>query len=370
MTPTMHEPVVRDAVQAIGDRPVAEAAVRVSRASAEDAAARETYTRLHPDGTFFHLPAWAAAVHAAFGHRDETLVARRGTNIVGVLPMMRVDSRLLGRTLVSMPCAVGGGLLADDDQAQAALFTAACELTQRDGCTAIDLRSSRAVLRDVETVDDYAGFRRELPSYIEELDAWLPRKARAAARNARTRHGLTAAFGDEHLDDVYALYTQSMRRLGSLNYPKSFFDELLARSPGGHWVSVVQREGRTVAGLVTFLFEDTVLPYFVGAGEEARACSAGQFVYFTVMQRAVAEGYRWFDFGRSRRDNAGSYEFKRLCGFTPEPLGYQRYIRPGAAQRSLTPSSGLVAPVRWLWRRLPLAVTRPAGCWLSRHLPG
>ncbi len=348
----------------------APASVSVTVATPDDRAACDAYARLHPDGTLFHLPAWASAVGEAFGHADATLIARRAGQVVGLLPMMRVNSLLLGRTLISMPCAVGGGLLANDRETQAALRQAAEDLARNEGYSAIDLRSTRAVLSDVPISGDYAGFRRELPATVGELDTWLPRKARAAARNAVRRFGLTVSFGDQHLDEVYDLYTESMRRLGSLNYPRRFIDALLTQTPDAHWVSVIRRGGHTVAGLVTFLYEDTVMPYFVGAGAEARACSAGQYVYFTAMQRAVEEGLRWFDFGRSRRDNAGSFEFKRLCGFEPEPLGYQRIVMPGGRERTLAPSSVLVAPARRIWRWLPLGVTRRAGSWLSRHLPG
>lgn len=349
--------------------PVA-APLSVTTLTPQDGAEWDAYVRTHPEGTFFHLPAWRDAVAATFDHVDLYLIARRGARIVGALPLFQVNSLLGGRMLVSVPYAVGGGILADDNAAARALFAAARDEAERRRCHVIDLRSARAALDDLPVVDRYVGFRRALPGSSEETATWLPRKARAAARNAREKHGLTVAFGDEHVDEVWNLYAANMRRLGSINYPVRFFHELIARTPGRHWVSVIRRGPRTVAGLVTFLFGDTVLPYFVGAGEEARACSAGQFVYLTVIERAVAEGYRWFDFGRSRRDNEGSYNFKRLCGFTPAPLGYQRWVRPGAAPRELSPGEGRFALARTVWSRVPLCVTRPLGAWLSRHLPG
>jgi len=84
----------------------------------------------------------------------------------------------------------------------------------------------------------------------------------------------------------------------------------------------------------------------------------------------VAAGYRVFDFGRSRRDNAGSYDFKRFCGFEPRPLAYQYYVPPGCAPPKMSPSDGRYRVARRVWPRLPLAVTRLVGGWLSRHLPG
>ena len=62
---------------------------------------------------------------------------------------------------------------------------------------------------------------------------WLPRKARAAARNGRQKFGLEIFYGDEHLKQVWYLYTLSMRRLGTLSYPYSFFRKTVDHTPNG-----------------------------------------------------------------------------------------------------------------------------------------
>jgi lipid II:glycine glycyltransferase (peptidoglycan interpeptide bridge formation enzyme) len=161
-----------------------------------------------------------------------------------------------------------------------------------------------------------------------------------------------------------------MRRLASINYPFSFFESLVNETPQRHWVSLISWEGEPVAGLVTFLFGDTVLPYFVGTTDAARKCSAANYVYLTVMERAVEQGYRVFDFGRTRSDNQGSFDFKRFHGFEPEPLEYQYYTPPGARPVELSPSNPKLALARGLWKYLPLSVTRSLGARLAHHIPG
>jgi hypothetical protein len=121
---------------------------------------------------------------------------------------------------------------------------------------------------------------------------------------------------------------------------------------------------------VTFLIRDRVMPYFFGASREARRCSAANFVYFCTMQRAVAAGFRVFDFGRSRQDNPGSYDFKRFHGFEPRPLEYQRYLAPGYAAKSLSPSDHRFHWARRVWPVLPLRLTQLLGARLARHVPG
>jgi FemAB-related protein (PEP-CTERM system-associated) len=330
----------------------------------------DAYVAGHPDGTLFHTVAWRDAVKEAFGHEDVYLTAVRGHRIVGVLPVFFVASRIAGRMLVSVPYGVGGGIVANDGEAVEALFEAAKEVAHTRRCEAIDLRSERAIVPNLSIVDRYVGFRRALPENVDQVLEWLPRKARAAARNARNKHRLTVSFGDEHLKEVWRLYSVGMRRLGSLTYPFAFLERLLEHTPGHHWVSLVQREGRSVAGLVTFLFQDSVMPYFIGTTDEARRCSAANFIYLTAMERGVALGYRVFDFGRSRCDNAGSCDFKRFNGFEPRPLGYQMYIPPGCAAPDLSPSNPKFRIARRVWPHLPLWVTRAVGGRMAKHIPG
>lgn len=345
-------------------------AVRISVLTDEDRAAWDGYVRCHNHGTLFHTLAWRDAVAGAFGHEAYYLVAQSNGSVVGVLPAFLVASRILGRMMVSVPYGVAGGVLADDDEVARQLLERLKELAERARCGFIDLRSERAVHADLAVLDRYVGFERALPARVEDVLGWLPRKARAAARNARDKYGLSVDYDAGHLLTVWRLYAQSMRRLGSLTYPYRFFASLADRLPRNHWVCVVRRDGRAIAGLVTFLYGHRVMPYFYGAMEEARRFDAGNLIYLSVMERAVAAGYRVFDFGRSRVKNTGSMNFKRFCGFEPRALEYQYYCAPGVGVPDTSPTSRRYALARRVWPALPLFITRALGSALSRHVPG
>jgi hypothetical protein len=167
---------------------------------------------------------------------------------------------------------------------------AAREQARRLGAGCIDLRSQRAAFADLPQADRYVIFQRNLPECPDEVLGWLPRKARAAARNARSKFGLTVRFDDDQLRRVWRLYAHSRRRLASLNYPYRFFEELIARCPAGHLVSVVYEADRPVAGLVSSIFGDTVLPYFVGSTDDAHGLGAFNFIYLTLAGRSAEMG--------------------------------------------------------------------------------
>ncbi|UCG32830.1 MAG: FemAB family PEP-CTERM system-associated protein [Phycisphaerales bacterium] len=337
----------------------------------EDADRWDAYVKRHPEGTFFHTWAWRRAVAETFGHQPFYFAAFQGERIVGVLPLFLVRTPLAGRLLVSVPYAVYGGAVVEFQEAAALLLGAMKELAAEHGVRQVDLRSVRPLWPELTTVEDrYVAFQKPLPLAEADVLAALPRKARAAARNARDKHKLTVEFADANLRQVWELYARSMRRLGSPNYPYGFFERLIRGTPARHVVSLVRHEGRPAAGLVSFIHNDTLMPYFAGCDERLERCSPNNFLYLTAMEWGVRAGLRRFDFGRSRVGNHGSFDFKRHQGFQPVPLRYQVWVRPGAQAADLTPDSSRLQWAIRTWRRLPLLITRPLGAWLAGWVPG
>jgi len=338
----------------------------------------ESYVAGHPESTLFHTLIWRDAVTEAFGHASRYLMAVRDQRVVGVLPLTRVDSRLAGTLMVSVPYGVYGGSLADDDETHHALLDAAMALATQVGAQWLDIRSIHARWPDLPVSDRYVTFRRRLPDDPNRVLADLPRKARAAARQARERFGLVSRFDEARLDEVWMLYSQSMRRLASPNYPLRFFRSLMQRTRSesaggeriGHLVQIVEHQGRAIAGLVSFIHRDTLLPYFAGCDDRFEKYHPNNFMYLAAMEKGVGTGCRQFDFGRTRVDNKGSYDFKRFQGFEPTPLQYQYFVPAGGRAPDLTPNNPKLQLSRRVWPRLPLAVTRPLGAWLSKSIPG
>jgi FemAB-related protein (PEP-CTERM system-associated) len=338
--------------------------------TADDEAGWAQYVAGARGATLFHHPDWCRSVERVFGHQPRHLLAARGTEVVGVLPLVEVNSLIGGRMLISVPYGTYGGVLADEHEAARALAQQAIGLTDWRGARVLDLRSAQAGLPELEDVPGYVGFTRRLPERPEEVPAFLPKRARAAARHARDRDGVVVRHDSESARTVWQLYSRSMRRLGSINYPYSLFAELMSRLGKGAWVTVAWLGERPVAGTLSFVFGDTIMPYVLGADERIRCEGAANLLYWSVMERAVQEGIRNFDYGRSRADNAGAVGFKKNQGFEPRPLGYQRYVPVDRQAPDLKPSNPRFARARHIWRRLPLCVTRPLGAWAARSLPG
>ena len=109
-------------------------------ADANEAARLEGFVAEHAEGTVFQRPVWLQAVAAGTGNPALALVCERRGELRAFLPLSEVHSPVFGRLLASTGFAVGGGVLAHDDDAARAVILAAEELAQRRSCPTIELR--------------------------------------------------------------------------------------------------------------------------------------------------------------------------------------------------------------------------------------
>ena len=341
--------------------------MRVRPYNDADAEQWHHYVLSHPSATVFHRLAWANSVQHAYGHEARHLTAWEQDRLVGVLPLFLVKSAFVGRVLVSVPYATYGGIVADTGESARALLDAAEGLCRDLGAEYLELRHREANDFGLPEIDKYDTFRKQLPEKAEDILPCLPRKTRAAARKGLDM--LSVDIGPEHLDTIYDLYSITLRRLGSPNYRRGLFRSLQEEF-GEDCVCLVVKEGdRPLAGVVSFVFRDEIVPYFSGSLDEGMEKNANNVMYVKLMEYAVHRGLRWFDFNRSRRDNHGPHAFKRYHGFEPTPLHYQVSLNKASRLPNLSPSNSKFALAIKLWRRLPLWATRAAGAFVTRWIP-
>ena len=94
--------------------------VRIHVLDEANAAAWDAFVRERPEGSFFHLSAWARVIARHFGHATHYVLAEQDGAVVGVLPLGRMKTLLFGDLLASTPYCVYGGALAATPEAGAA----------------------------------------------------------------------------------------------------------------------------------------------------------------------------------------------------------------------------------------------------------
>jgi FemAB-related protein (PEP-CTERM system-associated) len=361
------EPLVLTETEPASPAPLSLVAVETLRAHRE--AEWDRYVRSASGGTFFHQLGWRWLVERTFGHRAHYLTALRDGNIVGVLPMFELKSLLFGHSLVSIPFAIGGGLVADDGAAAQALLAHAKEFASERKVDYLELRSETP-LDDPELVgkDLYVTFRTDLTQGEEALLKRMDRK-----RRQMMNYVLKAPFehrvaGIEELPLFYEMFCASMRHHGTPVYPKLFLREILDRHPANTNLFFVYHEGRPVAGVLNLLFRDVVMPFYAGADRTERPRGVDDYLYLAIMRWGRENGFRTFDFGRSKRET-GAYKFKARWGMDEVPLGYQYYLVKARELPNVSPANPRYQKAIGLWQKLPMPVTRLLGPSIVKRVP-
>jgi FemAB-related protein (PEP-CTERM system-associated) len=325
------------------------------------------YVDHHPEGTIFHRISWKKSIEQSFGHKSYYLIAEKldGT-ISGIFPLFRLKSYLFGDYLISVPFAELGGVLADDEDAATSLFEFATNITRELNSSYLEIRS-RTALPGLKVKSLYYNFSREIFPELEANMLAIPRKSRAAVRQG-IKCGLIAEYGNHLFDQFYEILARNYQDLGTPVFPRCFFLNLLVNHGDSAQIMVVKtKEGEPTATIFTFFYRDRVIPYYAGSLNEFRKLSPNDFKYWELMKYGCENGYRVFDFGRSK-EGAGSFDFKRHWGFEPEPLAYQYYLNGIAELPNLSPTNPSYARKIEMWKKLPFFATKIIGPLVARYL--
>jgi FemAB-related protein (PEP-CTERM system-associated) len=331
-----------------------------------DAGRWDDFVARCPEATFFHRIGWRAIIEDIFRHRCHYLAAERGGVVSGVLPLCEIRSRIFGHALVSLPFAVYGGPAANDAESRRALIHAAEKLAQDLGVSHLELRNRVPHCPDWPRQDLYVTFRRPIDRDADVNMQAIPRKQRAMVRKG-IKSGLACEI-DATTERFFALYADNVHRHGTPPFSRRYFARLKETfGDACEVLTVVDRAGHPVSGVLSFYFRDEVLPYYAGDTTAARELAANDFKYWELMRRAGERGVRIFDYGRSKR-GTGSYDFKSNWGFEPAPLHYEYRLLTRASVPENNPLNPKYAAFIALWRRLPRPMVNALGPMIVRNL--
>jgi len=362
--------------------------VRIEFLKRGSEASWDAYVLNHPRGTPYHLSGWRRAIERAYGHRSYCLIALRDPSdasdarqedIAGVLPLIHLKHPLFGNSLISLPFCDMGGVIADDDEAEAALVRRAIRLAHDVGCEMMELRHAfpHACLSESEGISADEQVRiitrrhkvrmlREVMPSSEELMRSFKAKLRSQIRRPM-KDGLYAVLGGgELIDDFYEVFARNMRDLGSPVHSKRFIGAVSDGLPERSKFVVVYHEKKPLACGMVIGCGDTLENPWASALHEYSRMSPNMLLYWAMIEYACDSGYRYFDFGRSS-PGEGTYRFKEQWGARPVPL-YWDYIMTGRAVAPGGEEGRGRRIAAAFWKRLPVPLTRLMGPPIRKHI--
>ena len=345
------------------------AQINVSTASDEDRYDWNELLRTSPRSEVYQHYDWKGLYEGVFGHDCYYLLARdNDARVCGLLPLVHLKSRVFGNFLVSLPCFNYGGILAENPATCAALQNSAETLAVTLGASHVELRHRSDQSMDLPYRDDKVSMNLSLPQDEDELWKGFSSKLRAQIRRPKKEGAICRDGGVELLDEFYGVFARNMRDLGTPVYPKNFFAQIFDRFTDISRLFVVRIGEQPVAAGMTIGHQATLEIPFASSLREFNRCSPNMLLYWSVLQYAVCQGFKSFDFGRSSKDS-GPYRFKKQWGAEEQGLSWHYILHRGDQLPQINPDNPKYRLAVNIWRRLPVSVANLLGPRVVKHLP-
>jgi CelD/BcsL family acetyltransferase involved in cellulose biosynthesis len=327
-----------------------------------------SFTGSAPGATPFHHQAWLQALTSTYRYRG--LVAAQLDDAGGVtagLPLLSVRRPLAGTVYVSLPFTDHAPPLARSEEALLRLTEALESWRQEQGGPGVEVRGELPAIENLVTVN--AGVRHVLD--LEAETAELRHLKPSVARNVKAaqRAGVRVRFGRslEDLATFYRLHLQTRRRLGVPVQPWRFMRAIAEHvfEPGLGYLALAEDAHARPLAAALFLAHNGTIVYKYGASDAAQwHLKPNHLLFWRVIERSCAEGFRTLDFGRSDAENQGLRQFKAGWGAVEVPL---QYARLGLGRAAAGGTGRIGTAMQLVIRRSPPFVCRAVGELLYRY---
>lgn len=353
---------------AIGNKTSSDA-LKVRCMAGGDLAAVEAYLAKHPAASVWHRPGVCRFIEDTCGNSARYLCAFDDTdNVVGLLPVVQLNSHLFGNFLVAMPYFNYGGVLADNRQVALTLISEAEQWRREVNASHLELRFCQDNDLGFPQKTDKVVFWLPLPDKIDDLwDSFQP-KVRAQIRRGQREMTELTIGGPELLDEFYRVFAINMRDLGTPVYGKDFFANLLRALEGHAWLVVARINGKAAGCAFLTGYKGRMEIPWASTLRRYNHTSINMSMYWKVLEFAVQKEFKVFDFGRCTQD-AGTYRFKQQWGAQPLRLYWDYVLPDGDELPALNPDNPKFRLMIAVWQRLPVVLTNLLGPHIVKRLP-
>lgn len=329
----------------------------------------DTYVSQQKGTHGYHQSGWARVTERAFGQQPYYLLSEDADGrIDGIFPLVRLNSRLFGDFLVSLPYLNYGGPHASSAEIEKALIAKAVQIAREEKVDYLELRLIAGDDIGLKVKSSKVSMRLPLTGDADALWKSFPSKLRSQIGRP-LKEGMIAKFGGlDELDNFHRVFSVNMRDVGTPVYGKSFFANVLKEFPETARICNIYYKDEPVAGGFVFGFGDILEIPWASSLRAFNKLSPNMLLYHSVLQYACGAGYKVFDFGRST-PGGGTFRFKQQWGAEPLPLHWHYWLPNGAALPELNPNNPKYQLAINVWKRLPVGLTKLVGPMIVKNIP-
>jgi FemAB-related protein (PEP-CTERM system-associated) len=320
---------------------------------------------------FVGLDSWMLFVQKVYDFPVYRVLSQKNNEIDGWLALVHVRHPLFGNYLTTSPFGSYGGFAYSSISSRDALLEKARNLANDLGVEYINVRFEAGEETPPQgwiQHPNYATYRADL---LPDPDKLLPTYSSDHRNHIRKslKKNFSIKFGQlDLLDDVYEGVARSMHELGSPYHNKRYLRAMVESLGDELEFAVIYNARGELAGASVLVFQgDVVTNLHANILHRYRTDYAGEFLYWSVIERYSQRGFKVFDLGRSLI-GSGNETFKMKWKPRKQLLAYWYSLMPGHALPELNQKNPKFQMAIWTWKHLPSFVVRFLGPFLIKGL--
>ena len=314
---------------------------------------------------------WMKFAAEVYGFPLYRFAAEEQHSVSGLLALAHVKHFILGNYLTSAPFASYGGFSFSSTDVRDALLEKARELGKDLQVDYVNVRFDMGAALPPEgwvQHPNYSTYRAGLSPDAEAMLAAYSSDHRNHIRKS-LKKGFRVKFGHlDLLDDAYEGLARSMHELGSPYHSKIYLQRMAESLGQALEFAVLYGPRGEVAGAGVFISQGKVVTNLhANILRKFRPDYAGEFLYWSVIQRYGEKGFDLFDMGRSLI-GSGNETFKIKWKPRRQLLAYWYALREGEKLPELNQKNPKFKFAIWLWKRFPDFIVQSWGPFFIKGL--
>ncbi len=322
-----------------------------------------------PQVCFFHASPWARVLSETYHYEPIYFVAFVGGRLVGLLPLMEVNSVLTGRRGVSLPFTDFCEPIAEGNVELRDIFEQVLAYGRDKGWKYVELRGGKHLLEDANMSDVF--WAHTLPLLSDEKKV-AERFRDSTKRNIKKAISSNVVIRElstiEAVREFYELNCQTRRDHGLPPQPWRFFEAIHRHviSPGYGVVVLGYYQDRVISGNIYFHFADRAIYKYGASDRRFLHLRASNLVMWEGIKKYCREDYKELHFGRTEQAHQGLRQFKMGWGPEEKTMEYVRYsFDTGSFLEAEKPIGRFYHTV---FRNTPICMLKAVGSVMYRHM--
>ncbi len=321
--------------------------------------------------SFAGLDSWLNLVHEMYGYKTYRYAVIENSHALAALALVEINHPIFGHYLATAPVGSYGGLAFETPEARDLLLDEARRLAEDVKAEYVSIRFDEGASSPPDNWQqspNYFTYLIDLPATPDELLKTFSSDHRNHVRKS-LKKGFSIRFGHlDLLDDIYEALAKSMHELGSPYHAKNYLRKMAELLGDTLEFAVLYNAQGKISGGGVFIYQGgTIFNLHANILRHARSAYAGEFLYWSVIERAIQKGLKTFDLGRSLV-GSGNEVFKVKWSPRKQLLAYWYWLAPGHELPSLNQKNPKFQLVIAIWKRLPAFIVRAIGPYLIRGL--